>query len=118
MMCRLAFLVRHGESTLNTVGLLSNDLDRYPLTENGKEQALRMSEELKKIHIDSIVTSLMLRTGRTTGPLWVLGHGEDGGTGPTGVTVPLPPSLTVPPGHRQTELLTACLPAQLSAGNG
>jgi len=39
-MCRLAVLVRHGESTLNTMGLVSNDLDGYPLTENGKEQAI------------------------------------------------------------------------------
>jgi len=65
MMCRLAFLVRHGESTLNTMGLVSNDLDGYPLTENGKEQALRLAEELRKIHIDSIITSPMLRARQT-----------------------------------------------------
>jgi len=64
-MCRLAVLVRHGESTLNTMGLVSNDLDGYPLTENGKEQAFRLAGELRKIHIDSIITSPMLRARQT-----------------------------------------------------
>jgi broad specificity phosphatase PhoE len=40
-------------------------MDGYPLTENGREQVLRLTGELRKIHIDSIVTSPMLRARQT-----------------------------------------------------
>ncbi|MDO8444332.1 MAG: class I tRNA ligase family protein [bacterium] len=56
--------VRHGESEKNVLGVKSNTLDRYPLTELGRIQALSAADKLSD-NIDIIISSPVLRTKET-----------------------------------------------------
>ncbi|MEM0158845.1 MAG: histidine phosphatase family protein [Thermoplasmataceae archaeon] len=58
-------LIRHGESTANTLGLISDDLEGYPLTEKGRRQAERTARELAGIPVDHILTSPVQRCRET-----------------------------------------------------
>ncbi|MEM0155928.1 MAG: histidine phosphatase family protein [Thermoplasmataceae archaeon] len=60
-----AFLIRHGESEANVKGIVSEDIDHYHLTENGREQAERSAKMLKGCHIDRIYSSPILRARET-----------------------------------------------------
>jgi probable phosphoglycerate mutase len=64
-MIKFAILVRHGESFSNTLNIVSEDIDKYPLTENGIKQAKFTGEQLKKIKIDSIYSSPIRRARET-----------------------------------------------------
>ncbi len=64
-MMNLAILVRHGESYSNRLNIVSQDVDKYPLTERGREQARRAAVEIKKLHIDHIYSSPILRARET-----------------------------------------------------
>lgn len=64
-MTRNLILVRHGESVTNVLNIVSDDADKNPLTEKGMEQARRAAEELKKLKIDGIVSSPILRAKQT-----------------------------------------------------
>ncbi len=64
-MIKFAILIRHGESVSNTLNIVSGDLDKYPLTDKGKNQAIRAGNELKKLNIDAIVSSPILRVRET-----------------------------------------------------
>lgn len=64
-MIKYAILVRHGESYSNTLNIVSDDLNNYPLTERGREQAKNTAEELRKINIDAIYSSPVRRARET-----------------------------------------------------
>ncbi|MDP8012240.1 MAG: histidine phosphatase family protein [Thermoplasmata archaeon] len=64
-MIKFAILVRHGESVSNTMNIVSRDIDKYPLTEKGRNQVKFTGNELKKIKLEKIVTSPVLRAKET-----------------------------------------------------
>ena len=64
---QVAILIRHGESESNIKGLISEDIEGFPLTETGIRQAEHAASELKKIKIDRIISSPVLRTRQTAG---------------------------------------------------
>ncbi len=64
-MKQIAILIRHGESESNTRGLISEDLEGFPLTETGRKQATRTAHELTKINVQRILSSPVLRTRET-----------------------------------------------------
>ncbi|MCX8189463.1 MAG: histidine phosphatase family protein [Nitrososphaeria archaeon] len=58
-------LIRHGESESNIKHLISHDIESYPLTEKGLEQSKILGNELKKLKIDIIYSSPVLRCRQT-----------------------------------------------------
>ena len=64
-MKQIAILIRHGESESNTRGLISEDIEGFPLTETGKKQVSRTAQELTKIKAQRILSSPVLRTRET-----------------------------------------------------
>jgi probable phosphoglycerate mutase len=58
-------LVRHGESFANVYNVISEDVDKYPLTQRGVEQTLFTGEQLKDLKFDGIICSPLLRTRQT-----------------------------------------------------
>lgn len=63
----IAILVRHGESETNLKNIVSSDLDGYPLTPLGKEQASRAGQQLKDLAIARFQTSPVQRAVETSG---------------------------------------------------
>jgi len=59
-MARRVTLVRHGQTERSAVGMYSGHLD-VPLTETGREQALRTARSLAGAGIDAVVTSPLMR---------------------------------------------------------
>ncbi|MGC8609643.1 MAG: histidine phosphatase family protein, partial [Thermoplasmata archaeon] len=57
--------VRHGESESNIYGIISDDYNRFPLTERGREQAKWTSEQLRSLRFDGIISSPILRAYQT-----------------------------------------------------
>ncbi len=57
--------MRHGESFANVNNIISEDINKNPLTERGVEQILFAAEQLKGLKFDGIVTSPLLRTKQT-----------------------------------------------------
>ncbi|MCL5427899.1 MAG: histidine phosphatase family protein [Candidatus Marsarchaeota archaeon] len=66
-MSQLIVLVRHGQSQANVEGILSDELEKSPLTPLGREQAGRTAKELKKLRLDALVSSPVLRARQTAG---------------------------------------------------
>ncbi len=62
----LIILVRHGESEGNIIHILSDYLNKYPLTPAGISQATATANELKKLKITDFFTSPILRTRQTS----------------------------------------------------
>ncbi len=58
-------LIRHGESESNVKHLISHDVESYPLTEKGVEQSRIIADGLKKLKIDVIYSSPVLRCRQT-----------------------------------------------------
>ncbi len=58
-------LVRHAKSLSNELKVLSDEYDKYPLTEEGVKQAERVSEELAKLNPEIIFSSPVLRARQT-----------------------------------------------------
>jgi probable phosphoglycerate mutase len=58
-------LIRHGESYTNRNGILSRELNRYRLTEEGVQQARFTGEQLNGLKFDGIITSPILRAVET-----------------------------------------------------
>ncbi|MEM0129985.1 MAG: histidine phosphatase family protein [Thermoplasmatales archaeon] len=58
-------LVRHGESFANVNNIISEELDKYPLTQRGVEQILFTGEQLKDLKFNGILYSPVLRTKQT-----------------------------------------------------
>lgn len=63
-MHRVVF-VRHGESEANVLGLISEDYDKFPLTERGKRQVSFVASQLGDYYFDGIISSPVLRTRET-----------------------------------------------------
>ncbi|QKR00417.1 histidine phosphatase family protein [Metallosphaera tengchongensis] len=61
----LILFIRHGQSVSNINKILSHDVHNFPLTEEGREQAKKVAQELKKIKINTIFTSPILRAYQT-----------------------------------------------------
>ncbi len=57
--------IRHGESESNIYGIISDDYNRFPLTERGREQAKWTSEQLRGLRFDGIISSPILRAFQT-----------------------------------------------------
>ena len=64
-MKQIAILIRHGESESNIRGLISEDIEGFPLTDNGRKQAARTAQELIKIKAQRILSSPVLRARET-----------------------------------------------------
>ncbi len=62
---KIAILVRHGESISNTKGIISNDIEGYPLTKKGISQAEFAAKQLSAISIDRIRSSPVQRARET-----------------------------------------------------
>jgi probable phosphoglycerate mutase len=58
-------LIRHGESYTNRNGILSSELNRYRLTEEGVEQARFTGEQLGGLKFSGIISSPVLRAVET-----------------------------------------------------
>ena len=58
-------LVRHAKSVSNELKILSDDYDKYPLTEEGIRQAEEVANEIKKIGPEMIFSSPVLRARQT-----------------------------------------------------
>lgn len=58
-------LIRHSESESNIRHLISHDAESYPLTEKGIEQSKILGKELKKLKVDDIYSSPILRCRQT-----------------------------------------------------
>ncbi|BFH72518.1 2,3-diphosphoglycerate-dependent phosphoglycerate mutase [Sulfurisphaera javensis] len=63
-MTLIAF-IRHGQSISNVNRILSDELNAYPLTDEGRRQALNTANELKKLNPDKIYSSPVLRAYQT-----------------------------------------------------
>jgi Fructose-2,6-bisphosphatase len=62
---QIAILIRHGESESNIRGLISEDIEGFPLTDNGRKQATRTAQELIKVKAQRILSSPVLRARET-----------------------------------------------------
>lgn len=58
------FLVRHGQTTGNVAGLIYGQVD-YPLTEQGRQQAMAIRPVLEKIKFDRVYSSDLSRAIET-----------------------------------------------------
>lgn len=65
----ILYIIRHGETKLNTQGLLQGWVDE-PLNENGRKLARITGQALKKVPFDAVITS-PLRRAKETGKLVV-----------------------------------------------
>ncbi len=61
----LLALVRHAQAISNALKILSDDYDKYPLTEEGISQARRAAQELKKLKPEAVFSSPVLRARQT-----------------------------------------------------
>lgn len=57
--------VRHGQSVKNLIGLFTDEINDFPLTRQGKNEAKEAGEFLKKQGVDFIYSSPVLRTKQT-----------------------------------------------------
>ncbi|MCL4345583.1 MAG: phosphoglycerate mutase family protein [Candidatus Thermoplasmatota archaeon] len=66
-MTKIGIFIRHGESTANSGGIVSHDLEGYPLTAKGMNEARRAGENLSPISgtVDRFVVSPLVRTIQT-----------------------------------------------------
>ena len=61
-----SILIRHGESESNVKGIVSVDVSAFPLTENGKLQVKKSAEYTRKMNIDHVFSSPVLRARQTS----------------------------------------------------
>lgn len=73
-MKQIAILIRHGESESNIRGLISEDIEGFPLTDNGRKQATRTAQELIKVKAQMILSSPVLRARETAS---IISHATD-----------------------------------------
>lgn len=66
---RTLWLVRHGESTWNTLGLTQGHNDQAELTDRGKRQAAEVADRLGGLAVRAIYTSDLRRAQQTAAPL-------------------------------------------------
>jgi probable phosphoglycerate mutase len=66
---RTVWLVRHGESTWNTIGLMQGHNDRAELTSRGMRQAAEVAERLRNLPVRAIYASDLRRAQQTAAPL-------------------------------------------------
>jgi probable phosphoglycerate mutase len=59
------YFVRHGETEANAKGLLAGSRVDSPLTDLGRQQARERATELAHMHVDTMVTSPLLRASET-----------------------------------------------------
>lgn len=57
-------MIRHGQSVSNVNRILSHDLNAYPLTEEGREQA-NVGKEISRLSPKKVFTSPILRAYQT-----------------------------------------------------
>lgn len=61
----IAILVRHGESETNVRNIVSADYNGFPLTNEGKEQAMSAAQQLSSVKANFIATSPVQRARET-----------------------------------------------------
>lgn len=59
------YLVRHGESESNAGGVIQG-LEKTPLTEEGRRQAMQIADRASRLSIDILIASPALRTRQTS----------------------------------------------------
>lgn len=66
-MQQIAILVRHGESEANAKGIISRDINKFPLTPLGREQARNSGKQLAEFKslINGVYSSPLLRAQQT-----------------------------------------------------
>ncbi|MGP6206963.1 histidine phosphatase family protein [Cuniculiplasma sp. SKW3] len=66
-MTNIGIFIRHGESTANSSGIVSHDLNGYPLTEKGVKEAERAGMNLINMrdYVNRFVVSPLVRTRQT-----------------------------------------------------
>ena len=57
-------LIRHGETTYNTLGIIYGHA-QVPLNERGQQQAHRLAQRLKNLHLDAVYSSDLIRAIHT-----------------------------------------------------
>lgn len=62
--CTTIYLVRHGQTDWNLKGRIQS-IENYPLNETGQKQASFLSEKLKDVSFQSVITSGLTRTTET-----------------------------------------------------
>ncbi|MEM0140327.1 MAG: 2,3-diphosphoglycerate-dependent phosphoglycerate mutase [Ferroplasma sp.] len=62
---KYVMLIRHGESYTNRSGILSSELNKYRLTDEGINQAKFTGEQLAGMKFDGIISSPVLRAMQT-----------------------------------------------------
>lgn len=62
---KIAVLIRHGESEANVRNVISEDVEKYPLTEKGRDQAKFIAEQIGGFKFDGIISSPVLRARQT-----------------------------------------------------
>ena len=71
---RLIYIIRHGETEYNRLGIVQGSGINEPLNEKGIWQANRFFESYKKINFTKIYTSKLIRTQQTIQPFINAGH--------------------------------------------
>lgn len=61
----LLILARHGESTVNTQNLISSSVQGHPLTEVGRDQSASLAQELKRLRVERVISSELVRARQT-----------------------------------------------------
>jgi probable phosphoglycerate mutase len=63
----ILLMIRHGESESNVLKIMTDDLEKYPLTSNGVMQAKSVAQEISEFKFDSLYSSPVLRARETAG---------------------------------------------------
>ena len=58
-------LIRHGKALTNAKGILNSETEGFPLVEEGRERALRVAMELKKLRVSKLFSSPVFRARET-----------------------------------------------------
>lgn len=57
--------IRHAQAVSNVNRILSDDTNKYPLTDEGRRQAKEVAKELKKLNVSKLFSSPILRAYQT-----------------------------------------------------
>jgi 2,3-bisphosphoglycerate-dependent phosphoglycerate mutase len=63
------WLIRHGESTWNTLGLAQGHCDKAELTSRGRRQAVEVAERFRGLAVRAVYASDLRRAQQTAAPL-------------------------------------------------
>lgn len=73
MMDKTIFIVRHGETDLNKMGVVQGSGVDAPINDFGRQQALAFYDFYQKEGFETVITSTLIRTHQTMAPFLELG---------------------------------------------